>query len=481
MASLKKNVTLNFINTAAGIIFPLITFPYAARVLAPEGIGAVQFLNSIVAYVCLLTSLGIPMYAVREVARQRSDKARRDRTTVEITALSVILNLIGIALIAVLGFCVDRVHAHLTLFFILSLAVPFSAIGVNWFYQAIEDFTFITVRGLVFRTVLAACLFLFVHEPDDLLAYGLIFVGSSVGNNFINFVHLRRHIDLAHIPWRQLRVWRHLRPALHIFVLNLITSLYLNLNSVMLGFMQDDTAVGFYASGDKVAHMVLTVVSSVGTVMLPHCAHLLEQGDRAGFAELCAKSMRFMVALALPLMVGLCLLARPVLLAFAGAEFLDATLVVWWTSPIILFIALSNVVGLQVLYPQGKENIVIISTIGAALLNLLLNVALIPHYSYVGAAVSTFAAEGVVVVLQVWVGRRYIPFRLLDVRCLRYVAAVVAMALVVWAETQVLGDAASLVVGIVSGAAVYALVLFLLKDDLFREMCAFLTRRGGKK
>ena len=82
MPSLKTNVALNFLNTVTGIVFPVITFPYAARVLLPEGIGAVNFLQSIVAYIVLLTSLGIPMYAVREVAKYRDDVAIRNRITV---------------------------------------------------------------------------------------------------------------------------------------------------------------------------------------------------------------------------------------------------------------------------------------------------------------------------------------------------------------------------------------------------------------
>ena len=101
MPSLKTNVALNFLNTVTGIVFPVITFPYAARVLLPEGIGAVNFLQSIVAYIVLLTSLGIPMYAVREVAKYRDDVAIRNRITVEILLLSVILCLFGYVAVAV--------------------------------------------------------------------------------------------------------------------------------------------------------------------------------------------------------------------------------------------------------------------------------------------------------------------------------------------------------------------------------------------
>ena len=151
MSSLKTNVVLNFVNTLTGIIFPVITFPYAARILLPEGIGTVNFLQSIVNYIVLLTSLGIPMYAVREVARYRDNEHKRNVTTVEIILLSVVLWLGGYVIVWLLGEYVPQINAQLALFYVLSLTILFTSLGVNWFYQAIEDFKFITVRALVFR------------------------------------------------------------------------------------------------------------------------------------------------------------------------------------------------------------------------------------------------------------------------------------------------------------------------------------------
>ena len=68
-SSIKKNYILNLINTLTGLVFPLITFPYASRILFAEGIGQVQFFQSIIDYIALCSALGIPLYAVREIAR----------------------------------------------------------------------------------------------------------------------------------------------------------------------------------------------------------------------------------------------------------------------------------------------------------------------------------------------------------------------------------------------------------------------------
>ena len=478
MPSLKANVFFNFLNTITGIIFPVITFPYAARVLLPDGIGAVNFIQSIINYIVLLTSLGIPLYAVREIAKYRDDINSRNVATVEIILLSLCLCLGGYIIVWVLGEYVPQIHSQLALFYVLSLTILFTSIGVNWFYQAIEDFKFITIRSLLFRLLAAAALFIFVKSQDDLLLYAFVIVGSTVGNNFINFVHLRKYISFSHIPWRKLRIWRHLKPSLHIFVFNLITSIYLNLNTVMLGFMQGDVAVGLYTSGNKISHIILNVVASLGVVMLPRCSNLIGKGNLQEFASITQKSYRFVLALAVPSVIGLIILANPVITVFCGGEFLNATTVLCWTAPIIIFVGLSNVIGIQILYPQGKENLVIWSTVGGAILNFLLNLWLIPVWSYTGAAISTFAAELIVLVIQVIWGFKYIPFSLYEKKCMNYVFAAVVMASVVAPITIFFSNIWFILGGaVIIGGLVYILILWYLKDSLLSEIIQYVCQR----
>ena len=477
MASLKANVIFNFLNTITGIVFPVITFPYAARILLPDGIGAVNFLQSVVAYIVLLTSLGIPLYAVREVAKYRDDIAKRNSVTVEITLLSLFLCVGGYIIVWILGHFVSQIHSQLALFYVLSLTILFTALGVNWFFQAIEDFKFITVRAVIFRILAALALFVFVKTKDDLLIYALVTVGSTVGNNFINFIHLRKYIIIKQIRWKKLRIWRHLKPSLRIFVFNLITSIYLNLNTVMLGFMQGDSAVGFYTAGNKISHIVLSVVASLGVVLLPRCANLVEKGNMEEFATVTRKSYRLVQALSLPSTIGLILLAAPIVVIFGGPEFVEAVPVLVWTAPVIIFIGLSNVFGIQILYPLGKENLVIWSTVGGAVINLILNLLLIPYWSYTGAAVSTFIAELTVLLIQVIFGYRYIPFRIFEKVNMNYLIASFIMAVIVYSLTLLLTNIwLSLIISTLVGGCIYATVLWLLKDSLFQEILQYTYR-----
>lgn len=470
MASLKGNIILNYINTISGLIFPIITFPYAARVLQPEGIGVVNFQNSIIGYIVLLTSLGIPLYAVREIAKCRNDLELRDRTTAEITILSIILCLLGYIVVWLLGEYVPRISEELALFYILSLTIIFTGIGVQWFYQGIEDFLFITVRGLIIRTLCAACLFIFVKDQSDLLIYGLVIVGSTVGNNLINFIHLRKFVQLSRIQWKQLNITKHIKPAFRIFLLNVIISIYIRLNIIMLGFMVDDRAVGLFIAGMKLTHLITVVVTSLGTVMLPRCSHLIGEKKFDEFNAVITKSYHFMMFSAVPMMFGIMLLARPITLCFCGSDFEGAIPVVIYTAPTIIFIGLTNIIGIQILYPYGKENLVILSTLIAAVINVVLNILLIPSFAEMGAAVSTLLSEFAVLVAQVKLGKGYIPFSFLSREIAGYLIATLVMLLGVSLCLMLENIWIQMIIGAAVGVVIYLSFLMYRKDAILYEM-----------
>lgn len=478
MASLKKNIIFNYINTITGLIFPIITFPYASRVLLPEGIGLVNFQLSIINYIVLFTSLGIPLYAVKEIAKLRDNVEERNKTTLEILLLSFCLCLIGYGVVFLLGSFVAKLNTHVQLFYILSLTILFTGIGVNWFYQGIEDFKYITVRAVFIRVLTASSLFLFVKDENDLLVYGAITVGTTVGNNLINFLHLRKYISFSSIQKYKLDLRKHIKPALRIFVLNLIISIYVNLNTVMLGFIENEYAVGIYTAGNKIPHIILSVVSSMGAVLLPRCSNLVATGKMDEFTLVCRKGIRFTCCLAIPFMAAIYMLATPIVEIFGGDEFLPAVTVVYYTAPVIIFIGLSNIIGIQILYPLGKEKIVINSTIVGAVINFLLNIILIPLYSAIGAAIATLIAECCVLLYQIGIGKKYIPFKLFDTYILKYISIALLMAIcisliMISFENIVI----QFIISFIVGSMIYSIGLYWLKDDIILSISSFLHKK----
>lgn len=477
MSSLKVNIILNYINTISGLIFPIITFPYAARVLMPEGIGVVNFQNSIIGYIILFTSLGIPLYGVREIAKCRNNIELRNQTAVEILILSILLCVFGYIAVWLLGVYVPRIHEEATLFYILSLTIIFTGIGAYWFYQGIEDFLFITVRGFIVRFLCTIGLFVFVKDKDDLLIYGFYVIGGTVGNNLVNFIHLHKYLKIARIKWNQLNITHHIRPTLNIFLLNVVISIYIQLNTVMLGFMTDDRAVGLFTSGTKLIHLIIVVLTSLGTAMLPRCSHLISEGKYDDFNAIITKSYHLLMFSAIPLTVGTMLLARPLIYCFCGGEFLGSVPVVFYTAPTIILIGMTQVIGIQILYPFGKENLVIVSTMIAAVVNVTLNILLIPHFSEVGAAISTLIAEFSVLVAQVKLGKKFIPFRFVDKQVGNYLIATAIMSVGILLCMQIENVWWQFLSAAAVGFFLYTIFLFVRRDVILYEIYKFLLHK----
>lgn len=469
--SIKNNFLLNLSTTITGLLFPLITFPYASRILMADGIGQVQFFQSIIDYVSLCTALGIPLYAVREIARIRDNKELRSRTTIEILLLHAILTLVGYIVVFILAKTVAKIEIDASLFFLLSTTLFFNTIGVAWFYQAIEDFKYITLRSLFVRILSLVALFIFVKTKQDLFYYAGILVIGTVGNNIFNFFRLRKYIKLSKGEFKRLNLLGHLIPALKIFILNLVISIYVNLDSVMLGFLKNEESVGYYAAATRLTKAILGIVSSLGAVLLPRFSNMITNGQKEEFQLLANKAASFTIALSLPMSVGLIFMAAPIIHIFCGNGFEPSILTLKLVAPIVLFIGLSGIIGMQILYPQGREKYVIISTMVGACINLLINYLLIPQYGQYGAALGTVIAEFMVTVIMILLGRKYLPINILSKQNLHYlIGSIVISILLAFLFVFPLHEVNYLLIGILLSVIVYYAYLLMIKDTLALQL-----------
>lgn len=463
--SVKVNYILNLINTGTQMLFPLITFPYVCRVIEADGVGQVNFFQSIISYISLFTCLGIPMYAIREIARDRSDIVKMNRTAVEILLLHSMLTLIGYTVIAILCLTVPQIQVNIPLFLILSLTIFFTAIGCEWFYQGIEDFKYITIRGLIIKTVSVILLFIFVKSKTDLLYYGCYMVFGVLGGNIFNFFRLRKYIHRDNIIFSELHIKRHLKPVLKVFSFSVVTSIYLQLNTVLLGFFKNALAVGYFAAATKVMQMLLQMSACLGSVMMPRASHLIAENKESEFNALIQKSYDFTLAIALPMTVGLIFCAPNLITALCGVKFENSILPSQIIAPIILMVAISNVFGIQVLFPKGKINIVTLCCGIGAVVDLVLNLCLIPFFSYVGTSIAYLGAEVATTISMYFIGRKYLPITYFKKNHLNYLMGCILMAIVLYAIADMQFSTISiLILQGCSGIVVYFLVLCVRKD-----------------
>ena len=475
--SVKVNYILNLINTGTQMLFPLITFPYVCRVIEADGIGQINFFQSIISYISLFTCLGIPMYAIREIARDRSDVVQMNRTAMEILLLHSMLTLVGYAIVAILCLTVPQIQVNIPLFLILSLTIFFTAIGCEWFYQGIEDFKYITIRGLIIKTVSVVLLFIFVKSKTDLLYYGCYIVFGVLGGNIFNFFRLRKYIHRENIIFSELHIKRHIKSVLKVFSFSVVTSIYLQLNTVLLGFLKNALAVGYFAAATKVMQMLLTMSACLGSVMMPRASHLIAENKEDEFNRLIQKSYDFTLAIALPMTIGLIFCAPSLITALCGVKFEHSILPSQIIAPIILMVAISNVFGIQVLFPKGKINIVTLCCGIGAVVDLILNLCLIPFFSYIGTSIAYLGAEVATTVSMYFIGRRYIPIIYFKKSHLTYTLGCIVMAFVLYGLSLL--QQPTLIILLLQGCCgvlAYFIILCICKDEMLVQILSKIKR-----
>lgn len=470
MASVKKNLFYSIANMLSGLLYPLVTFPYATRIMQADGIGQVNFFTSIITYITLFISVGIPVYATREIARVRDNEKLKNNTAIEILALHLILTAVGYIVVLVMCLFVDKVQVNIPLFLIISTSIFFTTIGCEWFYQGVEEFKYITIRNLVVKALAAVLLFILVKSKGDLLLYGTITIFGTAGNNVFNFLRLKNYLHFKSIDFGNFKPFKHFIPSCRVFVLNLIISLYIDLNPIMLGFMKDVTAVGLFTTASKIAHLLLGIPLALQAVMLPRMSNLVYSQKNEEFKALSQRIVDFIFTICFPLAIGLMIVAPALIYILCGSTFSDAVVPLIIMAPIIPIIGLSGAFGWQILYPQGKENIVILATSLGALSNIILNLLLIPYLSYNGASISTLVAETIVTITLFIKGRCFLPIATFNSHYAKCIVGCLVMGIVCYCfKILEMPPYLEIIIIPIIGTIVYSLFMLLIVKDSFAQ------------
>lgn len=402
MSAKKPSITLNFIMnvilTMSSFIFPLITFPYVSRILGADGNGKIQMATSFVAYFILISQLGIPTYGIKACAALRDDRKALSKTTHELLIISFTMTVIAYLVFFILLGAIPRLREEKLLYIISCSAVLLSTLGVEWLFKAAEQYSYITIRSLIFKLIGLVAMFLLVHQENDYQIYAAITVCASYGSALMNLTQLPKYIDLK--PMGGYNIRQHLKPVLILFAYTCATTVYSNLASVMLGFMTTDADVGYYGVSIKLKNILVSIVTALGAVLLPRVSYYYKQGQMDSFWKTIQKSMHVVILMAAPLALYCMIVAAPAIRFLAGDGYAESVMPMIWIMPSLLFIGATYVIGIEVLIPSGKESIVLIASAVAAVVDVIINALLIPSLKSTGAAIGTLVAEAVVFIIQ---------------------------------------------------------------------------------
>lgn len=463
--SIKKNFIMNTLLMMSSFIFPLITFPYVSRILLPEGTGKVSFAISLISYFNMIAQLGIPTYGIRACAQVRDDKEELSRTAHELLFINLIMTAFSYFALAMCLFFIPRVQKDRNLYIIVSFTIILTSIGMEWLYKGLEQYTYITKRSILFKFIALLAMFLLIHQQSDYVIYGGISIFAASASNLLNFINAHHYIYMH--PVGNYHPMRHMKAVLIFFAMSVATTVYTNLDTVMLGFMATDYDVGYYNAAVKIKGILVSAVTSLSTVLLPRASYYVEHHEFKKFKEISAKAIDFVILLASPLTLYFILFAKEGIYFLSGSAYAGSILPMQIIMPTVLFIGISNILGIQILVPLGQERVVLFSTIAGAIVDLIINILLIPKYTSSGAAFGTLVAEFVVDLWQFIALRKKVSstFKSIHYGCIILGLALGSFASL-WAKMLGLSSFITLVISAVLFFGAYFWILLLFKEPL---------------
>lgn len=474
--SLKKNAIISLIKAGMNILFPIISFPYASRVLLPEGIGKVNFANSIIEYFVMLAVLGINLYAAREAARVREDKQKLNSLCREIFTINFISTIISYSILITSLLFVPKFAEYRILLIICSTKVLFTSAGMEWLYNAEEEYGYITIRQTVFQIISLLAMFTLVKTEDDYLIYAGIGVFSNVGSNIFNFLYSRKFINL--FERTKLNLKRHVKPVMTFFGISVAGKINSALDAVMIGFLLNDASVGFYSAAIKIARMVTEMITSAICSFMPRSSYYLELNRIDEYKQIVSKVCNGTYFFCIPASLGLCFLSKPLILLFTGDAYLPAVPSMKIISIGIIGMCSTSFLNQLIITPQRKEKYSLIAQIITAISNILLNFLLITKFEVFGAALATTLVDFILPLIVLIPSMKYLKTKENLIGLLQVFAGSIAMYLTIRLFCSSISSPILQIVSTVTlGCIVYATCELILKNKIAYMILGILKRK----
>lgn len=460
LSKLKKSLIYQSLYEILIILLPLLTTPYISRVLGAKNIGIHSYTYSIANYFVLFANLGIKNHGSRSIAKVRDNPKKLNRVFSEILALHLFFStIVAVVYMLFLPIITGRYYEIAWIQGIYILAAVFD---INWFFFGMEEFRLTVGRNTIVKVISVVCIFLFVKSKADLWVYALILaLGTFIGQSLVWFM-LSRFVSWKKPQWSGLK--RHLKPLFVLFLPVLALSLYKYMDKIMLGSISSKIQVGFFENAEKVINIPMSLITAFGTVLMSRIANMISNSQEKKIIKLINSSMEAIMLIALAIAFGLASIATILAPIFFGKEFIECGVLIMGLAVTVPFMAFANVIRTQYLIPYNMDKVYIISLLSGAIINLLINILLIPRFAARGSVIATIAAEAAVCIYQTIAVRKFLPVKKYLLQSLPFAILGGTMFFIVFRTGKFLGTSIkTLIIQVVVGVVIYSIgALFIL-------------------
>lgn len=457
------------------MLIPLVTVPYISRTLGANGIGVYSYTYSIVQYFILLGNLGISMYGVRSVAHVRESSFKRSKIFFELMFIKLIMFIVSISLYSSFVFLYEE---YTFIFILQGIFIVASVVDISWFFIGLEDFKKTISRNIVVKLIALISVFIFIKKPDDIALYVVINAASTLLGNLTLWTYLRKRIQT--VKWGNLQFKAHVKPVFFLFVPQLLTQIFVNMNKLFLGNFSTFGQTGFFENADKVIRMLSAFVTAIGNVIFPRVANEFHNGKTENANRYTVLSFHIINMIAIPLLLGMILISKNFSMLFFGENFAGIEYVLSTLAVGLLFMGWGSIIGQQYLIATNQAVKPVITLIIGIVLSVILSILLIPHYGALGAAVSSVSGEAVIAITQIIMVRKSLQMPLFE-EILKYIFGAILMYLAGWGAGMIIdGPIYSMCLQITVSIVVYITLMFIMKPAPVRILIRELKNRVQK-
>ena len=468
MSDVRKNYLYSVLYQFLTIIVPLITTPYLSRTLGAEKVGIYSYTNSIVQYFVLISMLGILDYGNRTIAACKN-KEERSKTFGEIFFIQLFTSIVALILYNIYVYIDNNTYKIIAI--IQGIAIVSSLLDINWFFFGIERFKLTVTRNMVIKILSLIFIFLFVIDSDDLWKYVLIMVSSTLLSNLILWLFLKNEINIIKLNVRQ--SIRHLGPCFILMIPLLSRSIFVYLDKTMLGLLAGMTETGYYEYSEKIILAATSILTSLGTVMLPRISSLVAMKKEEEARKITSLSMDFIAGIGMPLTLGILAVSDSLVNVFLGESYSNCNIVNVMAITIIL-VGWTNVIRTQYILPYKKDKVYTLAVILGAIIDFFVNFLLIPSYGAFGAAIGWVCAEVVITLTQTYCASKYLPICQYLKNCFGFFVNAIIMFIIVkyinfFGDNSLTSLLFELITGIFSYTVLTVIYVKSFRKDLWNQ------------
>lgn len=408
MANIKKNFFYSSVLTTANYLFPMLTYPYVARVLGVDKIGLCNFADSIISYFLLFSMMGIGSVGIREIAKYKGNQEKLDQAYSSLFILNSITTIIAVIALLIATYSVPQLYANRELMFVGAVRLLTNYLQIEWLFTGLEDFKYITVRTLTVKVFYVIAVFLFVRTKNDYVIYFVLYTLMVMVNAIINVWYARHFV---HFTIKKISISPFVKPFFILGIYMFLTSLYGTFNVAFLGFTSNEIQVGYYTTATKLYTILLSLFSAFTGVMLPRMSSLLAEGKKDEFKQLLHRSVNILMMFSTPLVYFSIVFAPQIIGIISGKGYEGAILPMRIAMPLMLIIGYEQILVIQTLMPLKKDKAILINSAIGAGAGLLLNFTIVPYLQSVGSSIVWFLCECMVLVSAQFFVTKYIGLR----------------------------------------------------------------------